>query len=254
MQASSTAETVTSMLRKTAANEGIFGLYRGMSAPLISVTPVFAVNFWGYEMGQRLVRFITENDNKPLSTMGLCGAGFLSAIPTTLIMAPSERIKCLLQMQQGHGEKKYTGMIDCAQKLYKQGGIRSIYNGTAATLLRDGPGSAAYFGVYETLKREYLKYSDTTSLSPPAVLTCGGLAGIATWTVCIPADVLKSRLQTAPEGMYNGIYDVFSKLIKEEGYSALFRGLKPALIRAFPANAACFMGVEFSRSFLTFLD
>lgn len=32
----------------------------------------------------------------------------------------------------------------------------------------------------------------------------GGLAGIANWSVCIPPDVLKSRLQTAPEGKYPG--------------------------------------------------
>lgn len=33
-------------------------------------------------------------------------------------------------------------------------------------------------------------------------LLAGGFAGIANWSVCIPADVMKSRLQTAPEGKY----------------------------------------------------
>jgi len=28
--------------------------------------------------------------------------------------------------------------------LYKEGGLRSIFRGTGATLARDGPGSAAY--------------------------------------------------------------------------------------------------------------
>ena len=30
----------------------IRGLYRGMSAPLVGVTPIFATCFWGYDMGK----------------------------------------------------------------------------------------------------------------------------------------------------------------------------------------------------------
>lgn len=63
-------------------------------------------------------------------------AGAFSGIFTTSVMAPGERIKCLLQVQQGGGEQKYNGMVDCAKKLYKEGGIRSIYKGSLATLLR----------------------------------------------------------------------------------------------------------------------
>jgi solute carrier family 25 carnitine/acylcarnitine transporter 20/29 len=32
----------------------------------------------------------------------------------------------------------------------------------------------------------------------------GGTAGICNWLVAIPADVVKSRLQTAPDGVYSG--------------------------------------------------
>ena len=32
--------------------------------------------------------------------------------------------------------KKYNGPIDCAKQLYREGGIRSLYRGTCATLLR----------------------------------------------------------------------------------------------------------------------
>lgn len=43
----------------------------------------------------------------------------------------------ILQIQQGKGaEVKYNGPIDCAKQLLKQGGIRSLYQGTCATLLR----------------------------------------------------------------------------------------------------------------------
>ena len=45
---------------------------------------------------------------------------------------------------------------------------------------------------------------------------------------------------TAPAGTYpNGIRDVFKHLIKEEGISAMYKGLTPVMLRAFPANAVC---------------
>lgn len=50
---------------------------------------------------------------------------------------------------------------------------------------------------------------------------------------------------SAPEGTYpRGFRDAFPKLIKEEGVRGLYRGIIPVFIRAFPANAACFMGFE----------
>lgn len=36
----------------------------------------------------------------------------------------------------------YKGPFDVVRKLYAEGGLRSIFRGTFATLARDGPGSA----------------------------------------------------------------------------------------------------------------
>jgi len=67
--------------------------------------------------------------------------------------------------------------------------------------------------------------------------------------IAIPPDVIKSRWQTAEEGRYRSIFHVLSSTIKHEGYRALYKGVGPALLRAFPANAACFFGMEVSKSF-----
>jgi solute carrier family 25 carnitine/acylcarnitine transporter 20/29 len=113
------------------------------------------------------------------------------------------------------------------------------------------------FGTYEVMKRSFVTMQgldDPSKLSPLAVMTAGGLAGMACWGVSIPPDVLKSRFQTAPEGKYKGVFDVYRTLVKEEGYGALFTGFRPAMIRAFPANAACFLGMEMARKAFAFLD
>lgn len=230
--------------RKTVLQEGFRGLYKGMAAPLIGVTPMFAVCFLGNSIGKRLQQ---THPDQELSVLQLFNAGMLAGVFTTAIMAPGERIKCLLQIQAaGSGPAQYAGPLDCARQLFKQGGIRSIYKGTCATLLRDVPASGMYFGTYEVLQRMMTPAGQSRSdIGPLRTLAAGGMAGMLNWCVAIAPDVLKSRLQTAPEGTYpRGIRDVFLELMRQDGPRALFRGLSPVMIRAFPANAACFMGYE----------
>ncbi len=248
-------------LKKTFVKDGIRGVYRGVSAPITAVAPIFAVCFWGYDQGCKLVHWYDGTSaNTPLTLGQICFAGGFSALPTTAIMAPSERIKCLLQVQANEVEKggkaRYKGMFDCGMQIVKEGGIRSLFRGTGATLLRDVPGSIAWFGMYEVLKRKISEVQGVpaSELNPLAVMVAGGFAGMANWSVSIPPDVLKSRFQTAPEGKYSGLADVLRTLLREEGPSALFKGMGPAMIRAFPANAACFLGFELAKKVLVFMD
>jgi solute carrier family 25 carnitine/acylcarnitine transporter 20/29 len=111
-------------------------------------------------------------------------AGGFSAIPTTIVTTPMERVKVIMQTQdQNPGGKKYTGMFDAGKGIYQEGGIRSLYRGTVATLARDIPGSAAYFVGYEFFYR-MLKSKDA-ELSIGAVLFAGGMAGVSMWSIAI---------------------------------------------------------------------
>ena len=169
----------------------------------------------------------------------------------TLITAPFERVKVLLQIQGqktlAPGEKpKYAGGLDVVRQLYREGGLRSVFRGSAMTLARDGPGSAAYFATYEYVKRRLTPVGPdgkpSGELSLTAVMAAGGAAGVAMWIPVFPVDTIKSRLQGAEGsptigGTIRGIY-------RSGGLRAFFPGLGPAMARAVPANAATFLGVE----------
>ncbi|KAL8982577.1 MAG: hypothetical protein Q9205_002946 [Flavoplaca limonia] len=242
------------VVRKTVAREGLVrGLYAGVSAPLVGVTPMFAVSFWGFDVGKSLVRtFSPSTDSQTPFTIGqISAAGFFSAIPMTLITAPFERVKVLLQIQGqknlAPGEKpKYSGGVDVVRQLYKEGGIRSVFRGSAMTLARDGPGSAAYFATYEYVKRRLTPKDEAGNLSGElsltAVMTAGGAAGVAMWIPVFPIDTVKSRLQSADGRPTIG--GTISGLWRSGGLKAFFPGIGPAMARAVPANAATFLGVE----------
>ncbi|CAG0883454.1 unnamed protein product [Cyprideis torosa] len=238
--------------RQIVLKEGFFGLYKGMGAPLVGVTPMFAVCFFGFGVGKKLQQ--TQGPDQELTLLQLFNAGLLAGVFTTAIMTPGERIKCLLQVQAiQEGPAKFKGPVDVARHLYRTGGISSIYKGTCATLLRDMPATGMYFASYEFLKKALAPEGDK-GLSVGRTLLAGGIAGMCNWAVAIPPDVLKSRLQTAPEGTYpNGIRSVFKQLMKEEGIKACYRGTAPVMLRAFPANAACFMGYEATIKFLNYI-
>lgn len=119
-------------------------------------------------------------------------------------------------------------------------------------LFLDVPASGAYFLTYEWVKKwAGESWGTDGSKVLLGAIFAGGCAGISNWAIGMPADVLKSRLQTAPEGTYkNGIRDVFRELMKREGPLALYKGIVPVMLRAFPANAACFLGFEICMNFL----
>lgn len=121
-----------------------------------------------------------------------------------------------------------------------------MFRGSAMTLARDGPGSAAYFATYEYIKRKMTPKDangkPSGGLSLTAVMVAGGAAGVAMWIPVFPVDTIKSRLQSAEGrptigGTVRGLY-------RSGGFKAFFPGMAPAMARAVPANAATFLGVE----------
>jgi solute carrier family 25 carnitine/acylcarnitine transporter 20/29 len=136
MQTSNQYKGLADCFRQTIAKDGFTALYRGMSAPLIGVSPMFALSFVAYDFGVASVKAIKGND-KPLNMFDYTVAGAWSAVPTTIITTPMERLKVVMQTQdQNPNGKQYKGMFDAASHMIKEGGVKSLYRGTVATLAR----------------------------------------------------------------------------------------------------------------------
>lgn len=76
----------------------------------------------------------------------------------------------------------------------------------------------------------------------------GGLAGMFGWALAMPFDVPKTNVQARYDCKVVGSYfpELF-KIARERGIGGLYGGLGPTLVRAFPANAALFLGVEMGK-------
>ncbi|EGV63644.1 carnitine transporter [Yamadazyma tenuis] len=229
-------------IKSTLVKEGLPGFYRGVVPPLIGVTPMFAVSFWGYDVGKRLISSATGLSPAQFQISHISAAGFLSAIPTTLVAAPFERVKVMMQISK---EKSSMGSV--IAEMYRTGGIRSIFKGSAATLARDGPGSALYFATYEYLKQALTKPGEE-GLSLLNISIAGGCAGVSMWLGVFPIDTIKSTQQSSNTN--TSIVQTTKNIYAKGGIKAFFPGVGPALARSFPANAATFVGVELATNFL----
>ncbi|CAB3992683.1 mitochondrial carnitine acylcarnitine carrier -like [Paramuricea clavata] len=184
-----------------------------MATPIFLATPMSAMFFLGASIGKRLQQ---KHPNDQLSNIQNFKSGMMAALFATTVMVPADRIKCLLQIQQASsGKAKYSGPLDCAWKIFKENGIRGLYRGTGATLLRDIPGNGVYFMAYEMFLRHMTAEGQTRAdLGPVKIFVAGGLAGMMCWIPAVAPDTLKSRFQTAPEGTYpKGVRDVFRHMI-----------------------------------------
>ncbi|KAI9842905.1 MAG: hypothetical protein M1837_006737 [Sclerophora amabilis] len=182
-----------------------------------------------------------------LPTLGHAVAGVMAGWTVSFIAAPVEHIKARLQVQYAvsKSQRKYSGPIDCAQKIYAGHRVPGLYHGLSATLLFR---SFFFFwwGSYDLLTR---LLNDHTALSTPSVnFWAGGLSAQVFWITSYPSDVVKQRIMTDPlergERRFPRWKDAARAVWREGGWRGYWRGFVPCFLRAFPANAMALVAFE----------
>ncbi|KAM4699846.1 mitochondrial ornithine transporter 1-like [Discoglossus pictus] len=243
---------------KTYNQVGLRGFYKGTNPALVANIAENSVLFMSYGFCQRVVRRIMGLDkNSTLSDLQNAAAGSVASIFAAMVLCPTELVKCRLQAMH---ELQLSGKIAEGQNtvwsvvrgIVKQEGPLGFYNGLTSTICREMPGYFFFFGGYE-LSRTFFASNGKSKeeLGPIALMVSGGFGGIALWLAVYPIDCIKSRIQVhSITGRQAGFMKTLSNIVKNEGILALYSGLKPTLIRAFPANGALFLTYEYSRKLM----
>ncbi|CAP72818.1 uncharacterized protein PODANS_2_2480 [Podospora anserina S mat+] len=250
-------------LTSTIRNEGIFGLYKGATPPLVGWMFMDSIMLGSLTFYRRLIStnffasYHPPNDPFlppsviPLPTYAHGLAGILSGCTVSFVAAPVEHIKARLQTQysSSKSDRLYTGPIDALRKIYKYHGIRGIYHGLGATLIFRGC-FFFWWGSYDVFSR-WMR--NNTSWSAPVInFWAGGLSAQVFWVMSYPSDVVKQRIMTDPLG--GGLRDgerrfrrwreAARAVYKENGPKGYWRGFLPCFLRAFPANAMALVAFE----------
>uniref|UniRef100_A0A9L0IBW9 Mitochondrial ornithine transporter 1 n=1 Tax=Equus asinus TaxID=9793 RepID=A0A9L0IBW9_EQUAS len=137
------------------------------------------------------------------------------------------------------------------KSILRKDGPLGFYHGLSSTLLREVPGYFFFFGGYELSRSFFASGRSKDELGPVPLMLSGGVGGICLWLAVYPVDCIKSRIQVlSMSGKQAGFLGTFITVVRNEGIMALYSGLKPSMIRAFPANGALFLAYEYSRKLM----
>ncbi|XP_066935090.1 mitochondrial glutamate carrier 1-like isoform X1 [Clytia hemisphaerica] len=203
--------------------EGVRGLYKGLGINLFLVNPEKAIKL---AVNDQCRQHLGSKQGSMLPLRYEAMAGGLAGMCQIFITTPMEFLKIQMQVAGRNAESAQTSAVKVAVNLMRQRGIAGIYKGTGATFIRDVPFSCVYFPLFSYLNS--LGYKDGRKPHPVHSLASGLGSGVFSAVLVTPMDVIKTRLQVLKrmegEPSYNGWSDAVSKIYRNEGLSAFFKG------------------------------
>jgi len=190
----------------------------------------------------------SKDQPRQLSKLGNFVHGGISGMLATCVVQPIDLIKTRMQLSgEGGGQKQHKTALHAAYNIAKTEGIRGMYRGLTAGLLRQATYTTTRLGVYQSLEE---KYKQTYGVNPQflgkALLGCsaGGIGAV----VGTPAEVALIRMTSdgrlPPEQRrgYKNVIDALLRISREEGVLTMWRGVQPTVIRAMVLNTAQLAG------------
>ncbi|CAR23347.1 citrin [Lachancea thermotolerans CBS 6340] len=222
---------------KIFSREGVRGIYSGLGPQLVGVAPEKAIKLTVNDYVRKMLMDSNNHLTLPLEILSGASAGACQVIFTN----PLEIVKIRLQVRSEYAESISRSQVN-AFGIVKSLGLRGLYRGIGACLMRDVPFSAIYFPTYAHLKKDIFNYdpqdkNGRTRLRTWELLTAGGLAGMPAAYLTTPFDVIKTRLQIDPrkgETKYNGIWHAAKTILKEERFKSFFKGGGARVLRSSP--------------------
>merc|ERR1712126_142973 len=170
--------------------------------------------------------------------MGDFVAGGISAAVSKTVVAPLERVKMLLQIQDAHkgiaADAKYKGVVDCFVRVNKEQGFLSFWRGNVVNVIRYFPTQALNFAFKDKYKQLFLDGVDKKDFWRffAGNLASGGAAGATSLLIVYPLDFARTRLgadvgKAAADREFKGLFDCIGKCYKADG---LVRGLYPGFL------------------------
>lgn len=234
--------------------EGIRGLQQGLICGYYYQMGLNGSRLGFYEPSRYyLTKYLTpgsfeEGAPVPQNTLINVLAGTISGGAGAVIASPFFLIKTRMQSYSKTGavgqQTYYRNTFDGFRQIYSAEGVKGLYRGVDAAILRTGMGSAAQLPVYNATKN-FLLRNDIVSPSLIGLhFLASCAAGLGVAIVMNPGDVVLTRMYNQKGNLYAGPIDCFAKTIKTEGVSALYKGFWAQLFRIGPHSILTLMFME----------
>lgn len=220
--------------KRVIAEQGFGSLWRGNLANVVRYFPTQALNFACKDFYKKTLNPYNPKTQPGMFFIGNCASGGAAGATSLCFVYPLDFARTRLAADVGQGgAREFTGLIDCLTKM-AAGGIGNLYNGFGISVVGIIAYRASYFGMFDTGKVVLFEnYRKSHFLMQWGFAQC---VTVSAGIVSYPLDTVRRRLmmtsgKTGADRMYTGTMDCFSKIYKDEGGKAFFKGCLSNVLR-----------------------
>jgi len=219
---------IVNCFSRVGSEQGIAAFWRGNLTNVIRYFPTQAFNFAFKDTIKTIFPRYNKNTEFGMFFLTNMASGGLAGAGSLCLVYPLDYARTRLASDVGTGKREFAGLRDCLVKTAAKG-PRALYNGFTVSVIGIIPYRGVYFGMYDSISElnPYRKAGGIVALGSKFAVaqTTAITAGYASY----PFDTIRRRLQMQSnkprsEWLYNGMGDAASKIVKNEGVTALFKG------------------------------
>ncbi|KAF5960972.1 hypothetical protein HYC85_002181 [Camellia sinensis] len=175
-------------------------------------------------------------------------AGALAGLATVSFSHPLDVVRTRFQVSDGRTSNlpSYKNTHQAVWTIARTEGLRGLYAGFYPAVLGSTISWGLYFFFYSKAKQRYSKGGQ--ELTPGLHLASAAEAGALVCCCTNPLWLVKTRLQLQTPlhqaHPYTGFHDAVKTILKEEGWSALYKGIVPGLFLQVTHGAIQFTAYE----------
>jgi len=204
--------------------------WRGNFTNVIRYFPTQAFNFAFKDSIKKLFPKYNPKNEFGKFFLVQMASGALAGAGSLCIVYPLDYARTRLASDVGTGKRDFKGLGDCLKKTASgPKGVLGLYNGFGVSVVGIIPYRGVYFGLYDSLREKNPWKKDLGLVGIASKFAVAQTTAIVAGYASYPFDTVRRRLQMQSEKpkenwVYKGTMDCFTKVTKEEGMSALFKG------------------------------
>lgn len=236
------------VLLKTAKNEGFRGVQRGLGAAYVYQVLVNGTRLGFYEPLRVLTNrlFNIDPHEQRLTTSVIAGttSGAIGAALSNPLFLVKARMQAYSPALPVGTQRYYPNSMRALTTIVREEGIRGLFRGINASVLRTSIGSSVQVPSYMWTKNQLITNNILPSDSFWTFLLSSSVSGLLILAVMQPADTVLTRVynqptQRLPNGKHLGLLyrnpiDALWKIMRTEGLSGWYKGTLAHFLRITP--------------------
>jgi len=240
---------------RVSQEQGFLAFWRGNFTNVIRYFPTQAFNFAFKDTFKKMFPRYDPKTEFGKFFLVQMASGALAGAGSLCIVYPLDYARTRLAADVGVGKRDFNGLADCLRKTASgPKGFLGLYNGFGVSVIGIIPYRGVYFGLFDSLREKNPYRHDRGVSGIASSFAIAQFTAIMAGYASYPFDTVRRRLQMQSEKpkeqwVYKGTVDCFSKVVKDEGTTALFKGAGANALRTVGSALVLVLYDQFQKMF-----